>query len=74
MGRFMKEKKSKVEKEVYVFVETYCCANALKESLGCLGICITARDAEQLDFLSISKRICFVYTEKSPRREAEAET
>lgn len=56
------------------FVETYCCANALKESLGCLGICITARDAEQLDFLSISKRICFVYTEKSPRREAEAET
>lgn len=56
------------------FAETCCCVNALKESLGCLGFYITARDAEQLDFLSISKRIYFVYTEKSPRREAGAET
>lgn len=58
----------------FFLVETHCCVNALKESFGYLGFCITARDAEQLDFLSISKRICFVYTEKSPRREAGAET
>lgn len=72
----MEAKKRKVEKEVYLFffLETRCCVNALKESFGYLGFCITARDTEQLDFLSISKRICFVYTEKFPRREAEAET
>jgi len=71
MGRFMK---AKWKRKFMFFVGTHCCVNALEESLGCLGFCITARDPEQLDFLSVSKRICFVYAEKSPRREAGAET
>lgn len=36
--------------------------------------CMADRDVEQLAFLSISKLICFVYTERFPRREAKAET
>lgn len=69
-----KQRRAKWKRKFMLFVEIRCCVNAAKESPGCLGFCITARDAEQLDFLSISKRICFVYTEKSPRREAGAET
>lgn len=69
-----KQRRAKWKRKFMFFVETRCCVNALQESLGCLGFWVTARDSEQLCFLSISKRICFVYREKSPKREAGAET